>query len=206
MVADRFGISDQGRAGRQVAARHRALDLAGQALAAPRTGTDERPARARRGRSDPRLRPQPARPAARRPGRRSASRIGLDPGIRTGCKVAVVDRHRQAARHRHASTRTSRAATGKARWPRCASLCQKHGVDLIAIGNGTASRETDKLAGDLIKRHPEAEADQGRGLRSRRLGLFGLRTGGHGIPGPRRLACAAPCRSPAACRTRWPNW
>ena len=44
------------------------------------------------------------------------------------------------------------------RWPR---LAAEHQVELIAIGNGTASRETDKLAADLIKRHPGAEADQG---------------------------------------------
>src|SRR5690606_9530206 len=39
-----------------------------------------------------------------------------------------------------------------------AALAKKHGVELISIGNGTASRETDKLAGDLLKRHPELKA------------------------------------------------
>ncbi|MDP2067015.1 MAG: Tex family protein [Burkholderiaceae bacterium] len=77
--------------------------------------------------------------------------MGLDPGIRTGVKVAVVD----------ASSRLLDTATVYPHEPRrdwdgalhtLQQLCEKHGVNLIAIGNGTASRETDKLAGDLIKR------------------------------------------------------
>ena len=80
--------------------------------------------------------------------------LGLDPGIRTGVKVAAID------------------ATGKLldtiaifpHEPRCdwegslsllSKLCVKHKIEVIAIGNGTASRETDKLAADLIKRCPE---------------------------------------------------
>ena len=80
--------------------------------------------------------------------------LGLDPGIRTGCKVAVVDRTGKlldtATLYPHEPRRDWEGSLAALR-----HLCQKHGVALIAIGNGTASRETDKLAGDLMKRHPE---------------------------------------------------
>ena len=76
--------------------------------------------------------------------------LGLDPGIRTGVKVAVVDTTGKlvdtAVVYPHEPRKDwegSLFALGK--------LCEKHGVNLVAIGNGTASRETDKLAGDLIK-------------------------------------------------------
>ena len=77
--------------------------------------------------------------------------MGLDPGIRTGCKVAVVD-----ATGKVLATDTVYPHEPRRDWEgslhALARLCATHGVDLIAIGNGTASRETDKLAGDLIKR------------------------------------------------------
>ncbi|MEO7150582.1 MAG: Tex family protein, partial [Burkholderiaceae bacterium] len=77
--------------------------------------------------------------------------LGLDPGIRTGCKVAVVDATGKVLatdtvypleprRDRDGALRTLER------------LCRSHAVDLIAIGNGTASRETDRLAGELIQR------------------------------------------------------
>ena len=76
--------------------------------------------------------------------------MGLDPGIRTGVKVAVVDNTGQvvdtATIYPHEPRRDwdgSLAVLG--------ALAMKHNVDLISIGNGTASRETDKLAADLIK-------------------------------------------------------
>jgi uncharacterized protein len=80
--------------------------------------------------------------------------MGLDPGLRTGVKVAVVDR----------TGKLVDAATVYPHVPRndwegalhvLGALVKKHGVELVSIGNGTASRETDKLAADLIKRHPE---------------------------------------------------
>ncbi len=80
--------------------------------------------------------------------------MGLDPGFRTGVKVAVVDAtgkvvaHDTIYPHQPANKWDASIAT-------LAALAAKHQVDLIAIGNGTASRETDKLAEDLIKRHPE---------------------------------------------------
>ncbi|MEY4757655.1 MAG: hypothetical protein RJA34_2553 [Pseudomonadota bacterium] len=76
--------------------------------------------------------------------------LGLDPGIRTGVKVAVVD-----ATGKLVDTATVFPHEPRKDWDgslhTLAKLCEKHGVNLIAIGNGTASRETDKLAADLIK-------------------------------------------------------
>ncbi len=85
--------------------------------------------------------------------------LGLDPGLRTGVKVCVVDR-------------TGKFLEDTAIYPHqprnqwdesisvLAKLARKHGVELIAIGNGTASRETDKLAGELIKLHKELKLDK----------------------------------------------
>jgi len=79
--------------------------------------------------------------------------LGLDPGLRTGCKVAVVD-----ATGKLLDTATVYPHAPRNDWDGTlavlARLCAKHGVDLIAIGNGTASRETDRLAADLIKQVP----------------------------------------------------
>jgi uncharacterized protein len=76
--------------------------------------------------------------------------LGLDPGIRTGVKVAVVD-----ATGKLVDTATVFPHEPRKDWDGAlhtlSKLCEKHGVTLIAIGNGTASRETDKLAADLIK-------------------------------------------------------
>ena len=76
--------------------------------------------------------------------------LGLDPGIRTGVKVAVVDTTGKLV-----ETATVFPHEPRKDWEgslhTLGKLCAKHGVNLIAIGNGTASRETDKLAGDLIK-------------------------------------------------------
>ena len=76
--------------------------------------------------------------------------LGLDPGIRTGCKVAVVD-----ATGKLVTTETIYPHEPKRQWEQSLQtlmhLCAKHNVELIAIGNGTASRETDKLAGEVIK-------------------------------------------------------
>ena len=76
--------------------------------------------------------------------------MGLDPGIRTGVKVAVVD-----ATGKLVETATIYPHEPRKDWDGSlhilSKLCEKHGVNLIAIGNGTASRETDKLAADLMK-------------------------------------------------------
>jgi protein Tex len=80
--------------------------------------------------------------------------LGLDPGLRTGVKVAVVDNTGKLVDYA-----TIYPHQPKNQWDQSlhvlGELCKKHKVDLISIGNGTASRETDKLAADLIKRHPE---------------------------------------------------
>src|SRR5688572_11354021 len=80
--------------------------------------------------------------------------MGLDPGIRTGVKVAIVDR-------------TGKVVDTSTVYPfppkndlegtlhTLGKLAEKHKVELIGIGNGTASRETDRLAAELIKRNPK---------------------------------------------------
>ncbi len=76
--------------------------------------------------------------------------LGLDPGIRTGCKVAVVD-----ATGKLVATDTIYPHEPRRQWDQSLhtlkKLCEQHNVELISIGNGTASRETDKLAGEVIK-------------------------------------------------------
>ncbi|MGW9378289.1 Tex family protein [Streptomyces albidoflavus] len=80
--------------------------------------------------------------------------LGLDPGFRTGVKVAVVD-----ATGKVMATDTIYPHVPRNQWDgsleKLAALATAHHVELVAIGNGTASRETDKLAGDLIAAHPE---------------------------------------------------
>ncbi|MGY0561270.1 Tex family protein [Luteimonas sp. A277] len=80
--------------------------------------------------------------------------LGLDPGLRTGVKVAVVD-----ATGKLVATDTIFPHEPRRQWDQSLAalkkLCTAHGVQLIAIGNGTASRETDRLAGDVLKLVPE---------------------------------------------------
>jgi protein Tex len=80
--------------------------------------------------------------------------MGLDPGLRTGVKVAVVDRTGKVI-----ETATIFPHAPRNDWDGSlqvlGAIAKKHNVDLVSIGNGTASRETDKLAADLMKRHPD---------------------------------------------------
>ena len=80
--------------------------------------------------------------------------LGLDPGLRTGVKVAVVDGIGKLL-----DTATIYPHVPRKQWDQSiatlAALCSRHGTELVAIGNGTASRETDQLAAELIQRHPE---------------------------------------------------
>ena len=82
--------------------------------------------------------------------------LGLDPGLRTGVKVAVVDGTGKVV-----ATDTVYPHAPARKWDEAlatlAALARKHDVELVAIGNGTASRETDKLAAELIKLLPAAE-------------------------------------------------
>ena len=79
--------------------------------------------------------------------------MGLDPGIRTGVKVAVVDQTGKlldtATVYPHEPRNDWNGALAS-----LGALCLKHKIDVIAIGNGTAGRETDKLAGELIRKLP----------------------------------------------------
>lgn len=80
--------------------------------------------------------------------------MGLDPGIRTGVKVAIVDDTGKLVEHA-----TIYPHAPKNQWESSitalVALCKKFRIEMISIGNGTASRETDRLVADLIKQHPE---------------------------------------------------
>jgi uncharacterized protein len=80
--------------------------------------------------------------------------IGLDPGLRTGVKVAVID---QTGKFVENTNIYPHAPQNK--WDEAiailADLAKRHSVELVAVGNGTASRETDKLVAELKKKHPE---------------------------------------------------
>ena len=82
--------------------------------------------------------------------------LGLDPGFRTGVKVAVVDGTGKVA-----ATDTVYPHEPHGKWhpsiQTLATLCRRHGVELVAVGNGTASRETDRLVADLLRAHPDLE-------------------------------------------------
>lgn len=85
--------------------------------------------------------------------------IGLDPGLRTGVKMAVVDATGKVLDHGaiyptapHNKIQEAEAVL--------LQMCQKYPVGLIAIGNGTASRETDKFVGDFFKRYPDIKAQK----------------------------------------------
>ncbi|MGM0767877.1 MAG: Tex family protein [Pseudomonadota bacterium] len=80
--------------------------------------------------------------------------LGLDPGLRTGVKVAVIDGTSQVVGHGAIYPHAP-----KNQWDRSieqlAAWCREYRIELIAIGNGTASRETEKLVADLCKKYPE---------------------------------------------------
>ena len=131
--------------------------------------------------------------------------MGLDPGIRTGVKVAVVD-----ATGKLVDTSTIYPHEPRRQWDQSVAelgkLCQKHGVALIAIGNGTASRETDKLAGEVIKKQTALTLAKIVVSEGRRLGVFGLRVGRARISRSGCVAARRRVHCPGACRTRWPSW
>ena len=82
--------------------------------------------------------------------------MGLDPGLRTGVKVAIVD-----STGKLVETATIYPHEPRRDWvgalTTLASLCAKHKVDLVSVGNGTGSRETDKLVAELIAKMPQLE-------------------------------------------------
>lgn len=152
MIAQRFGLSNQGRAADKWLAEvvrwtwkvklytHLETDLFGEL----RDGAEDEAISVFARNLHDLLLAAPAGPRAT---------LGLDPGLRTGVKVAVVD-----ATGKLLDTATVYPHAPKNQWDQTlavlAALCAKHQVELIAIGNGTASRETDKLAGELIKKYP----------------------------------------------------
>jgi uncharacterized protein len=80
--------------------------------------------------------------------------MGIDPGMRTGCKVAVVD-----ATGKVLITHTIYPHAPQNQWDgsiaQLATACRTLGVQLIAIGNGTGSRESERLVGELLRKHPD---------------------------------------------------
>jgi uncharacterized protein len=83
--------------------------------------------------------------------------MGLDPGLRTGVKIAIVD-----ATGKILATSTIFPHVPQNQWEKSsrtiANLCKQHKVQLISIGNGTGSRETDKLVSETLSKHPELGA------------------------------------------------
>ena len=152
-VAQRFGISDRGRAADRWLLE--TVHVAWRSRILVHLGSDLRQ-RLREAAEDEAVRVFAANlrdlllaaPAGTRP------TMGLDPGFRTGVKVAVVD-----ATGGVVAVETIHPHEPRRRWDEAvavlARLAGLHGVELIAIGNGTASRETDRLAADVIRLHPE---------------------------------------------------
>ena len=152
-IAARFGIADHKQAGDSwlLQTAHwtwqvkLSWQLESELLAALRERAEEEAIRVFAGNLHDLLLAAPAGPRVT---------MGLDPGLRTGVKVAIVDHTGKlletATVYPHVP-RNDWEGTRKA----LALLAKKHAVDLISIGNGTGSRETDRLAGELIKLHPE---------------------------------------------------
>jgi protein Tex len=154
-IAERFGIEARGRPGDRWLAE--TVRLAWRTRILVRLSVDVR-MRLRQAAEDEAVRVFAANlrdlllaaPAGARP------TMGLDPAYRTGVKVAVVD-----GTGRVLATDTVYPHQPQHRWDEAlatlARLVREHGVELIAIGNGTASRETDRLADELVKALPEAD-------------------------------------------------
>ncbi|MGD8176254.1 Tex family protein [Marinimicrobium sp. ARAG 43.8] len=83
--------------------------------------------------------------------------IGLDPGLRTGVKVAVVDATGKVLDHGAIFPTAPQFKIAEAEKV-IVALCKKHNVELIAIGNGTASRETEKFVQEVLKKHSDLNA------------------------------------------------
>jgi protein Tex len=152
-IASRFDISNRGRPGdawllqtaRWTWQVKLAWQLEGELLSALRERAEEEAIRVFAGNLHDLLLAAPAGPRAT---------MGLDPGLRTGVKVAVVDRTGKVL-----ETATIYPHAPRNDWDGAlhalSEMAKKHAVDLVSIGNGTASRETDRLASELIKRHPD---------------------------------------------------
>ena len=152
-VARRFAISDRGRPADRWLMDTVRESWRGRIL--PRLAADVR-ARLKQGADDEAVRVFAAnlRDLLLAPPAGARATMGLDPGYHTGVKVAVVDPTGKVV-----ATDTVYPHQPRRRWEEATTslvrLVSAHGVELIAIGNGTASRETDNLAGQLIKLHPD---------------------------------------------------
>jgi uncharacterized protein len=201
-IALHLGWSHQAPQGRRPAAQVRGLDLAREAVAVHRARPVLAPARRRREGRHQGVRREPARPAAGGAGRPAR---GDGPGPRHPHRRQGGGGrcHRQAGRHGHGlPARAARDWEGSLHT--LAQLCRKHGVNLIAIGNGTASRETDKLAADLMKRL-EGEIQRVVVSEAGASVYSASEYASQEMP-TWTSACAARPASRAACRTRWRNW
>jgi len=85
--------------------------------------------------------------------------MGLDPGVRTGIKIAVVDNTGKVLGTNTVFPFQPQNQVDKA-MRTLAGMCKQHKVELISIGNGTYSRETDKLVGEMLKANPEIKASK----------------------------------------------
>jgi len=153
MIAKHFAINDQGRAAdswlkevvrwcwRVKLYTHLETDLMGQLREAAETEAINVFA----GNLKDLLLSAPAGPKAT---------IGLDPGLRTGVKVAMVDGTGKVLDHGAIYPTPPRNQIKEAA-ATIVAMAKQHGAELVAIGNGTASRETDKFVGDIIAQHPE---------------------------------------------------
>lgn len=120
--------------------------------------------------------------------------MGIDPGVRTGCKIAVVDNTGKvletATVYPHQPRRDWNSALHL-----LGGLAKKHSVDLNSIGNGTASRETDKLAAALIKRVVAQKSPKSLRLKRGTRSTPSLRFASKELPDPdvsrRGIDCAA---------------
>ncbi len=113
--------------------------------------------------------------------------MGLDPGFRTGCKLAVVDGTGRVVAtdvihpvQPHANEAAATATVLR--------LLRQHGVHAVAIGNGTASRETEAFARKAVQDAQTGEGGRGDRPRDRRVGLLGVRGGARGAAAARRHA------------------
>ena len=126
--------------------------------------------------------------------------LGIDPGLRTGCKVAVVDETGKFLAHDVLYLHTSKNAAAGA-GDTLASLIAKHNVRAIAIGNGTASRETDAFVRDFLRERKLERSFLGHRERVRGQRLLRLRHRAPGVSRPRpdrsrrHLHCAPPSGS-----------
>ena len=136
--------------------------------------------------------------------RRNESDNGLRPGIRTGVKVAVVD-----ATGKLAATHTVYPFEPRRQYDQAIeiihALCKQHNVGLVSVGNGTASRETDRLVADVLQRYPGCKAQKWSSVKLAHRFIQLLNW-----PPQNFLnwmyRCAVRCLSPVVCKTLWQNW